>query len=509
MEITILTPEQIRDEFYPKLGTTTESGLYICKSGPVAGAVGIDTLSEPAIDQNKLTVRMRISTPQLDRVNHVVNQDGLRLDYYKDNPTVLFGHGLEGITFPVAISEDSQGNCTISREEDGTYAVAHHMQQNKLSMQMFDLVVQKFIRASSIGVTPVKVGKGYNTLGQEVLFLDETLLNEWSYCVIAVNPGSMIVQKSMQNIKEIFDLQCEAANRILSTNTLDGTSIHPLIRKSLQASVVTKPSTPGIEVKPVEEKRTMKKLTIDEIKKMTPKQIAKSMSILKEYDEESQGMLQAAVEMMPEQTPATSVQDTQITKEMDEEGSEVEVEIDDNTPLGAKVMRSIHESIQNLIEVSTKAMGPVEAPEVKEAATEIINQMRDLAVSLEGVYASKYPDQPALAPAAEEPTEDVVKSFLCGSGRGRDQLQGLTARVDMLAKAVRANGKVTPAQIRMLGQTASDLSRLNMQAKSFKPVAPVAPAVDETKYKQAFEDLHKQFKTLQETLAQMPMPLAK
>ena len=109
-------------------------------------------------------------------------------------------------------------------------------------------------------------------------------------------------------------------------------------------------------------------------------------------------------------------------------------------------------------------------------------------------------------------TEDAVKSFLASSNRGRDQLQGLSARVDMVSKAVaKAGGKLSAPHMKLLSQTASDLARLNTQAKSFKPAKP-ANATQSEDYEAVvagFAEIQKQFKSLVETLSGTPAPLPK
>ena len=131
MDRTTLSLEQIKS-LLPGLPNRDgfSDRLYLCKTGPLTGQFAQDTIWEPAIDEQVMTVRMRISTAELDRVNHVVDQDGIETDFYQDNPVVLFGHGMEGITLPVAVSEDSEGILTITRESDGTYAVAHHLSRD-------------------------------------------------------------------------------------------------------------------------------------------------------------------------------------------------------------------------------------------------------------------------------------------------------------------------------------------------------------------------------------------
>ncbi|AMV35649.1 hypothetical protein VN12_26390 [Pirellula sp. SH-Sr6A] len=478
--------------------------LYFCKSGPYGDQIAVDSVAAPAVDETNLTVRMRISTSQMDRVNHVVNQDGIKLDIYRDNPVVLYGHGLEGITLPVAVSEDGDGNVTVTQEEDGTYAVAHHQAKNKLSMQFFDLVVQKFLRTSSIGISVEDCAIGFDSFGDEILFIETAFMNEWSYCTLPVNPGARIV-KSNEFLKEIADLQCEAANRILSLNTLDGQSIHPVIRKSLLSTLETRASTPGIDSKQSERVVEMKKLTSEQIKKMGPKQLAKSMAEMGEYDEMSQGMLRAAAELLSDdEAPAPGpASDAVASQEVVVDEPEI---VGEELPLGAQVLRSIHGNLLGLIETATKALGPVEADDVKSQATEVLQQARDLATSLEGLYSSKYSALEPLVPPTEEPTDEVVKSFLCSSNRSLDQLQGLAARVNMIAKSAAKNGgKLSVANIRILNQTVSDIDRLNQQAKSFKQ--PQAASVDESKYKQAFESLQKRFEDLVANLDVTPMQM--
>lgn len=507
--------------------------LYLCKTGPLTGQFAVDTIWDPAIDEQSMTVRMRISTAELDRVNHVVDQDGIQTDFYRDNPVVLFGHGMEGITLPVAVSEDEQGALTIARESDGTYAVAHHLGRNKLSSQFFDLVVQKFLRSSSIGITPTKCSKGYDSRGEEILFIDQGQLNEWSYCTIGINPGARIV-KCAANFEEIRDLQSEAASRILLADRLDGSSIHPLIRKSLQASLLTKVTSPGLGPKTEANPMPNKRLSAEEVQGLKLKPLAKCMLELSEYDEPTQALLKAAWDYFPEDPGMAAAsgqpfpQGNMIPGAMDParfgdpgagptagqpdeaEGSQSDLLApEDDTPLGARVMRSIYENLLNLIEVSTKALGPVEAPEVKQATTELLDQLRDLATSMEGVFSGKYPDQPGLASLASEPTDEVVKGFLASSTRGKDQLQGLAARLDMVAKGITKNTmQVSPTQLKLLTRSVSDLQRLGAAAKAFvPPVKPEPPAIDQQRIAEEFSALQTQFASLVEALGAIPMPI--
>ncbi|MCL5460000.1 hypothetical protein M3M33_15285, partial [Loigolactobacillus coryniformis] len=85
-----------------------------------------------------------------------------------------------------------------------------------------------------------------------------------------------------------------------------------------------------------------------------------------------------------------------------------------------------------------------------------------------------YKELTPLGGEAVEASDEMVKSFLAHNPRGRDQIKGLSARINAIALTV-ASGK--PANVKALRQTASDLSRLDASIKSFK-----APESNEAKY---------------------------
>jgi hypothetical protein len=497
MDITKRQPLTV-DEFRRKLlatqGPTAPDRFSIVKAGPAAGSVvsGI-IFNEPAIDETNMTVRMRISTAQIDRVRDIVVQEGIKKTFYVDNPQVLYGHGMEGIHFGVAMSDTVDGECTVTTQEDGTYAIARHSPKIKLSSQIFDMVVEKLIRASSVGIDPLVLSYGYDHTGEEIQFIDECELNEWSYCMLGCNPGALVKSFNAEFLRESLALQCEAASRILEKRKLDGTSIHPVLMKSMQAMLVTKSTGIGFDPQPKVETKTMKSLTSDQIKKLTRKQLAKEMGELEKYDEPTQMALKEAVEAMPdEDMPAPAP----VVEAPETEVEEVETETPDDTPLGAKVVMGIHEGLQNLITTAEAALAPVENPEVKAKAQEFLDNLRSMSTELEGLYAGTYKELTPLGGEAKEAGEEMVKSFLAQNPRGRDQVRGLSARLMAMAATVEG-GK--PVSVKTLRQTASDLSRLDASIKSFK-----APESNEAKYKAAFESISKKFSELVAKLDKTP-----
>jgi hypothetical protein len=501
MDITKRQPLTV-DEFRRKLlmtqGPVAPDRFSIVKAGPAAGSIvsGI-IFNEPAIDETNMTVRMRISTAQIDRVRDIVVQEGIKKTFYVDNPQVLYGHGMEGIHFGVAMSDTVDGECTVTTQEDGTYAIARHSPKIKLSSQIFDMVVEKLIRASSVGIDPLVLSYGYDHTGEEIQFIDECELNEWSYCMLGCNPGALVKSFNAKLFEENLALQCEAANRILNKRKLDGTSLHPVLMKSMQAMLVTKSTGIGFDPEPKVETKTMKSLTSDQIKKLTRKQLAKEMGELEKYDEPTQMALKEAVDAMPEEdtpAPAPVVADEVAKAEVND--FEVEDEASDDTPLGAKVVRGIHEGLKTVIATAEAALAPVENPEVKAKAQEAIDNMRAIATELEGLFTNSYKELPALGGEEVEASDEMVKSFLALNPRGRDQVRGLSARISAIADAA-AKGK--PVSVKTLRQTASDLSRLDASIKSFK-----APESNEAKYKAALDKAYKAFNDLVAKLEQTP-----
>ncbi len=249
------------------------------------GRIGVDTLGKPAVDQNELTVRMRISTNAIDRDRMIISQTGIDTEFYVDNPVVLFGHGEQGIHIPVALSEDRSGQCTVWRDGDATWAVAYHNKNDQVSMQIFDAVLNKLLRASSVGVTPKPGGIYHKMIGSEKIpIVDGCWLNEWSYCAVPVNPQALIKSYGRLKREDVLresELQCERASAILSLNRLDGKPIIEPIRKALMSLLPGKtPYVTGAQ--------SMKKsITRDQLKSMDKISLAKMFKSRDEFDDES------------------------------------------------------------------------------------------------------------------------------------------------------------------------------------------------------------------------------
>lgn len=428
---------------------------FVRKAG--TSQLAMDALSEPAIDETNLTVRMRISTEDIDRDGHVLIQAGGRYDNYRSNPCVLLEHG-EQYKLPVAMSETPDKQLAISLEQDGTYGVAHHTQKDKMSMQIFDMVVCGLIRACSIGFDPFAAFVKYIE-GEEILHFSDWDTLEWSYCAIGVNPKAIKKSRGSKNHEKLLEswaLQCDAASRILQRGTLDGQPILPALRKSFSGLLVPQGNiVTGFD--PTE--KTMKKLSKQEVKALGAKGLLKAMTELKSYDEETQKMITEEAEVKAdEMTPAPG--EIEKSDDMDE------VEETDNMPLGAKVTAAIHSQLQQLLANAESAMAPVENPEIKGKLDEEIAKLRESIASLEGVFATVYSELPPLSVEVTA-DEEQVKSFLAANPRSAFQLTGHAARIGQLLKSFA--GKVTPAQLKALQNTAADLRKIGQAAASYTP----------------------------------------
>ena len=229
------TNELIPVDFWKKSLSTVRKydGAYLVNDSLIA----LDSISNPAVDEDAVTVRMKISSERLDRDNEVVIQDGISLANYKNNPVVLFSHGLAGIVTPVAMSEDRNGNLTVTKSSDGTYATAYHIAADKQSMQFFELVNHRLLRAASIGLNPVSPIRMSFINGRKAAVLEQTDMVEWSYCAVGMNPDALVMKSLSPRTRQFIDEQADVADMLLRRNKLDGSSIDEPLKLFLKSLV--------------------------------------------------------------------------------------------------------------------------------------------------------------------------------------------------------------------------------------------------------------------------------
>ena len=174
--------------------------------------------AQPYVDRGGVWARAIISTATEDRVGDILNPRGCQLKNYSLNPVVMWGHGLEGITTPIGTSIDPMGNLTVEVNDDYVLATSYFAQNSKEAMDIFGLICDGVVRATSVRETPIVFRKSWND-GRQVTKVDKWDLEEWSWCAIGVNPDA--VAKAMQT-------------------KYDGRQLSPSIMKSLNAVMPAK-----------------------------------------------------------------------------------------------------------------------------------------------------------------------------------------------------------------------------------------------------------------------------
>ena len=179
------------------------------------GSLAIDHISPPYVDRAAMSAQAVISTATIDRVGDLLIPRGCRLENYAKNPIVLWAHGLEGITQPIGTSLSPDGELAVSVSETEVKATSWFSQKSLESAQIFELIDEGIIRATSVRETPLQSRIHHDSSGDEVLIVEEWELEEWSWCAIGINP--------------------DAVAKTLHRNRLGGQPITPSVLKSLIA----------------------------------------------------------------------------------------------------------------------------------------------------------------------------------------------------------------------------------------------------------------------------------
>lgn len=202
------------------MGNTRDQRWFDQSSFKFSNGAGVASVrnAEPYVDRAGVWARAIISTATEDRVGDILNPRGCQLKNYRQNPVVMWGHGLEGITTPIGASVDPMGNLTVEVGDEFVLATSYFAQNSKEAMDIFGLICDGVVRATSVRETPIAFKKSWIG-GRQVTQVDRWDLEEWSWCAIGVNPDA--VAKAMQT-------------------KYDGRRLSPSIMKSLNAVMPAK-----------------------------------------------------------------------------------------------------------------------------------------------------------------------------------------------------------------------------------------------------------------------------
>lgn len=373
--------------------------------------------SRPYVDTKAMSARAIISTATVDRVGDSLDPRGCDLTNYAKNPVVLWGHGLEGISIPIATSMDPRGNLAITITDKDVIATSFFSPKNVESSQIFQLIDEGIVRATSVRETPKKA-KQYRDreTGKAVTHVSEWELEEWSWCAIGVNPDSVA--------------------KCLHRGKLAGRPIGHSILKSLNAVMPPK-RTYGVG-----------------------------------FDSEVKGDNMAYEDDDDDKDPSETVADD--VDNAQSGGSRKPVD-PSTLPYGQQALKAVHSGLTGVKKCIMKCMGPLEHAKVKQGLSDVHDVVKDQLSAIEGMHCKHYPKGEQLK--SDEPEEDgendesdgtddsEMKSFLALNESSNWQIAGIESRL----KSIAFREAMSSASRSMLLECADQLSRLHSQAKSWRP----------------------------------------
>jgi hypothetical protein len=204
---------------------------YACKLGQKL-TIANPGSSSLGVDEKRMSARFVVTSEEPDRVGDVIETAGIYLKNFANNPACPFGH--QSIILPVGKWEDESGTCTIVPEPGNkpfprTVGEVFFSQRSPEAAQVFNLVVEKIIRATSIGFNPLvdPIRRGDDESNPWSLYpgfrFPRIDLLEVSLVVVPAHPGA--------TNSALFASQVRG---ILSRGKLAGATILEPIRKSLE-----------------------------------------------------------------------------------------------------------------------------------------------------------------------------------------------------------------------------------------------------------------------------------
>lgn len=362
-------------------------------------SLAMDTMVDPEVDTAKMSATAIICTPALDWDDEIILPEGVEWESrYKSNPVVMYEHGfIPDFALPIGKSESPDGQFTVRLAEGGIEATSYFTNKSYQSAQIFDLIVEKIVRASSIRVDPDE-----SAARQEIkdtkrcTVYPKSSMVEWSWCAMGANP--------------------EALAKVLGRNRLAGSPIIESLAKSLRPMLPQRRLfTGGWSPEPEENDVTT-----------TPTNPAKpegdkAKSLKKDIGDAAAGapLRDKGLEGGEAEEPA-----------LEDEGPK-------ESP-SAQVLGAIHSSLQGLLSNIAAAANTYENPDAISFVNDtLVPVLTDLAGQVDAAYSACSGGK-SMAPESgdqEPPDEDVMKSWLAGNRSRGLQLGGYASRLQLLATA--------------------------------------------------------------------------
>lgn len=314
-----------------------------------------------------MSARAVINTPREDREGDVIVPRGVHLENYRNNPVVLWEHGLGELTRPIAKCQQPDGKLALDVSDHEITATSFFTDKCLESLQIFHLIAEGLVKATSVRALPIKSAIRKTSNSGSGIILEEWELIEWSWGALGVNP--------------------DAIARTLDRGTIEGRKITAPLLKSLQAVLpADQISIPGWSA-------------------------ANNTSIeISRYSNStaSQQAHHPPLSDSPKESQSISI------KSASKETCESEVKVKDKNqrlPLGAQLLRFISDSISLLTEQVNSTEAILENERIQHRLKSFLQALQDEQNDLNQLYQKIYKHLPSLSDSEHSPqSPDSIKS---------------------------------------------------------------------------------------------------
>jgi hypothetical protein len=399
------------------------------------------------VDSSRMSASAIISTPAVDRVGDSMDTLGCDLTQYRKNPVVFWNHAFDGFTKPIGISENSSGALEVYPTSEHIKATCYFTNKFLEAEQIFELVNEKTIRATSIRFDPI----GSPSRSGGVQRFAKWYLLEWSWVPIGCNP--------------------EAVQDVLAKGYLAGRRISSGITKSLELVVPErKISIAGYNPKKDAKMRFVK--SCDDHKKCNcdkdPLGGEVKMTNDKERPEDAPppGTKPAPSGSAPPQPAKPSYQqpgkpvpesedaaageygDDEMKSNGDsEEMAEGEAQDNNPKPYGAQLVEAAYNALNEVRVNIQEGAVALEHPEIEALIATTLEALGMMMGSVEAAYAKAYSNNPKYnfsplsASGRRLDWHDTLKSFLTSGAKNRFAASGIAERIKSVVKSGSIKGR--------------------------------------------------------------------
>lgn len=209
------------------------------------GILALDYVGdEPVLDTKAMTYTGVVATTDRDRIGDIVEVDGIDFSNHRKNPIVLLDHGLS-YKLPIAKTEDENGNYKVWASGSKCYYTAYFSQHSEMANQVFHLINEKILRASSLGYRAIDQTPIRTKSGTRGMHIKKCELLECSVVGLPCNQDAVTA--------------CYHQDRI------SGKPMLAEIKSLLKPYIITKNTFNGADVKDI-------KMVDDEVKEVMPEE---------------------------------------------------------------------------------------------------------------------------------------------------------------------------------------------------------------------------------------------